>query len=120
MVSKRRKDDDFAEWENSWKVSEWRQRDSEDDEPKTYKYSISEPMMDVREDDETVRIVIEASGSSESDVVIEKIRPHSVEITLKYRGRRLRKRVILPSKVKSDGYTVKVRNGVAQILLAKD
>ena len=119
MVSKRRKDDDFTEWENLGDSMDWKKRDDWE-EVKSYRYNITEPMLDVRECDRKVKIIIEASGSGKDDVVIEKISPHSVEISLKYRGRKVRKHIVLPTKVKSEGYTVKVRNGVAQILLSKE
>jgi len=91
-----------------------------DDNYSLFRYFVSEPMIEVRDEGSRVKILMEASGSRERDVRVERVRSRTVDIVLKYKGRQIRKRVELPSKVRGSNYTVKVKNGVAQIILVKD
>ncbi len=80
----------------------------------------NEPMLEVRDKDHETYIIIEANGSRESDVVIDGISNTSLNISLVYKGRKIRKKVALPFTERIKSHSVKVRNGVAVIKLLKE
>jgi HSP20 family molecular chaperone IbpA len=89
------------------------------EELRGYKFLAAEPLLEIRDEGRTIKILVEANGSREGDVVVERIRNRSVDLSLKFKGRAIRKRVELPVKVRSSGYMVKLKNGVAQIIFHK-
>ncbi len=110
MTRKHRKDDDFFS-------SVWDDLNYED--LTLHHYILSEPMLEVRDCGDTIKVLVEASGSEDGDVMIERVRLRTIDLVLKYKGRHIRKRVELPARVKPTGYIIKVKNGVAQILMRK-
>ncbi len=113
MARKHSRDDDPVKGWRFWGEIEL-------DEQNIPRYYLSEPMLEIRDEGDSVKILVEASGSREEDVVVERIRPYSVDISLKYKGRHIKKRIELPVRVRVSGYSIKVKNGVAQIYLAKE
>jgi len=111
MTRKRRNDDDI--FGNAWD-------DLSYDDLSLHHFVLSEPMLEIRDYGDTIKVLVEASGSEDGDVAIERIRTKSVDLVLKYKGRHIRKRIELPARVKPSGYAIKVKNGVAQILLHKE
>jgi len=81
------------------------------------KYYSNEPLVEVRDKGNEVEILLEANGSRSNDISIEKLNPSSITVLLTYRGRRIRRKVDLPSKIKVKSHTIKVKNGVARIRL---
>ncbi len=111
MTKKRRNDDDV--FGNVWD-------DLSYEDLNIHHFVLSEPMLEVRDYGDVIKVLVEASGSEDGDVAIERIRTRSVDLVLKYKGRHIRKRIELPARVKPSGYAIKVKNGVAQILLRKE
>jgi len=83
------------------------------------KYTLYEPMVEVRDAGSCVKVLIEVSGSSQESVVVDFLTPKSIDVSVKYRGRLVKKRLDLPQPVKTSRYEVKVKNGVAQIIFQK-
>ncbi len=83
------------------------------------KYSLYEPMVEVRDAGSYIKVFVEVSGSSQESVIVDFPTPKSVDLSVKYKGRLVKKRLELPQQVKTDEYEVKVKNGVAQITLRK-
>jgi len=79
----------------------------------------AEPMMDVMVVGNEVKVYVEAPGSREEDVVVEDIKDSEIEVSIKFRGKYLRRRIELPTKVEGSNYVLEVRNGVAIIKLPK-
>ena len=111
MVRKRRNDDDA--FGNVWD-------DISYDDLGLHHFVLSEPMLEIRDYGDIIKVLVEASGSEDGDVAIERIRTKSLDLVLKYKGRHIRKRIELPTRVKPSDYAIKVKNGVAQILLHKE
>ncbi|MCD6085017.1 MAG: hypothetical protein J7J20_05700, partial [Desulfurococcales archaeon] len=84
-----------------------------------FRYFVSEPMIEVRDEGDEIRVLMEANGSRARDVAVEVIRPKFLDVSLKYKGRHIRKRIELPTKVRSTGHQVKIKNGVLQVILHK-
>ncbi len=84
-----------------------------------YRYYVSEPMIEVRDEGQYVKVIMEASGSRKDDVSIDYLGNYLMDVSLKYRGRHIKRRVTLPVKVSSKDVKIKVKNGVAQIILKK-
>ncbi|MCD6278842.1 MAG: hypothetical protein J7J11_04090, partial [Desulfurococcales archaeon] len=84
-----------------------------------FRYFVSEPMIEVRDEGDKIRVLMEANGSRARDVAVEVIRPKFLDVSLKYKGRHIRKRIELPTKVRSTGHQVKIKNGVLQVILHK-
>ncbi len=110
MVGKHKRDDDF--FSNVWD-------DLDYEDLSLHHLILSEPMLEVRDCGDVIKVLVEASGSDTSDVVVEKIRTKSIDIVLKYKGRHIRKRVELPAKVRPTDYEIRLKNGVAQIVMRK-
>ncbi len=77
----------------------------------------NEPLVEVRDRGSEIDILLEANGSKAEDVVLERINSTSVNISLIYRGRKIRRKVSLPSRAKVKSYLINVKNGVARIKL---
>ena len=77
----------------------------------------NEPLVEVRDRGSEIDILLEANGSRAGDVVLERINSLSINVSLIYRGRRIRRRVTLPSRTRIKSYLINVRNGVARIKL---
>ncbi len=84
-----------------------------------FRYFVSEPMIEVRDEGDKIRILMEANGSRAKDVAVEVIKPKYLDVSLKYKGRHIRKRIELPAKVKASGHQIKIKNGVLQVILHK-
>ncbi len=83
-----------------------------------YRYYSNEPLIDVRDEGNKIKVILEASGSRERDVRIERIASRYVDISLKHKGRLVRKRIEIQSRIKN-AYLLKIKNGVAQIIIEK-
>jgi len=77
----------------------------------------NEPLVEVREKGSEIDILLEANGSRAGDVILERVNPTSINVSLIYRGRKIRRRVTLPSRAKVKSYLINVKNGVARIKL---
>jgi len=93
--------------------------DEIDNDLTLFRYFVSEPMIEVRDEGDNIRVLIEANGSRAKDISIEVIKPKYLDVSLKYKGRQIRKRIELPTKVESSGHQVKIKNGVLQVILQK-
>jgi len=83
-----------------------------------YRYYSNEPLIDIRDEGAHVKVIMEASGSRENDIKIEKVASRYIDVSLKYKGRLVRKRIEIQNKVRK-AYLLKVKNGVAQIVIEK-
>lgn len=79
----------------------------------------TEPLMDIRDEGKVLKVIIEANGSKEKDIRIEKLGSRYLAISLKHRGTQIRKRIEVPTKIKN-AYLFKIKNGVAQIIVEKE
>jgi len=94
-------------------------RDFEIDNDEVLNRYSSEPLIEVRDKGSEIDILIEANGSRTNDVVLERISSSSISLSLIYRGRKIRRKVTLPSRTRVGSYLINVRNGVARVKLLK-
>jgi hypothetical protein len=85
-----------------------------------YGYLPNEPIIEVRDKGTEVDILVEANGSKEKDVLVEKISGASINISLVYKGRRIRKKVTVQHPPKLGKQLIRVKNGVALIRLYRE
>ncbi|RLG88539.1 MAG: hypothetical protein DRO18_01220 [Thermoprotei archaeon] len=114
MVRKHFKD--YDPWNSSREEGEFWEEFSE--EYGLYRYYSNEPLIDVRDEGNRIKVIMEASGSKEKDIRIERVSSKYVDVSLKHKGRFIRKRIEIQSKIKN-AYLLKIKNGVAQIIIEK-
>lgn len=83
------------------------------------KYLMQEPMIEVRDYPEHIKILVEVSDNDPRSLTVRRVNASKIELSFRYRGRNIRKLVMLPSSVKVASYEVKVKNGVAKINIPK-
>ena len=84
-----------------------------------YRYHSAEPMIDIRDEGHRVKIIMEASGSRAEDIKLEKVSSKYLDISLKHKGRFVRRRIEVTAKIKR-AYLLMIKNGVAQIIIEKE
>lgn len=84
------------------------------------KYLMQDPLIELREYPDHVRILIEVSDQDPNSIVVRPVDASRVEIFFRYRGRNIKRVISLTSVVSLDNYDVKVKNGVARINLRKN
>lgn len=84
------------------------------------KYLIQDPLVEVREYSDHVRILAEVSDQDPQTIAVRPVDAFKIELSFRYRGRSIKKLVMLASPVNLDKYEVRVRNGVARINLRKN
>lgn len=84
------------------------------------KYLTQEPLIEVREYPDHIKILLEVSDNSPQTLTVKPINTTKIELFFKYRGRNIRKQLILPGAVGLNSYEVKIKNGVARISLRKE
>ncbi len=85
-----------------------------------YGYLPNEPIIEVRDKGSEVDILVEANGSKEKDIVVERTSGASVSISLLYKGRKIRKKVAVQHIPKLGRQLIRVKNGVALIRLYRE
>ncbi|MEM4593913.1 MAG: hypothetical protein QXU80_02630 [Zestosphaera sp.] len=83
------------------------------------KYLTQDPVVEIREYSDHVRIIAEVSDQDPQTIVVRPIDAFKIELSFKYRGRNIKKLVLLASPVNPDKYEVRIKNGVARISLCK-
>lgn len=83
------------------------------------KYLTQDPLVEVREYSDHIRILAEVSDQDPKAIVVRPVDSFKLELSFRYRGRNIKKLVMLASPVDSDKYEVRIRNGVARISLRK-
>ncbi|MEO3993972.1 MAG: hypothetical protein QN229_06700 [Desulfurococcaceae archaeon TW002] len=83
------------------------------------KYLIQDPLVEVREYPDHVRILAEVSDQDPRSIVIRPIDALKIELFFRYKGRNIKKIILLSSPVNLSKHEVTVRNGVARISLPK-
>ncbi len=84
------------------------------------RYLMQDPLVEVREYPDHVRILAEVSDQDPNSVIIRPVDSSRIEIFFKYRGRNIKKLITLATGVSLDNYEIKVKNGVAKINLRKN
>jgi HSP20 family molecular chaperone IbpA len=84
------------------------------------KYLMQDPLIEVREYSDHVRILAEVSDQDPSSVIVRPVDTSRIEILFRYRGRNVKKLITLTTDVSLDNYEIKVKNGVAKINLRKN
>jgi len=77
-----------------------------------------EPLVDIMEEDNTVKIVAEVPGVEKEDINLE-LAQNSLIISVDTKTRKYYKEVELPSQVDSESVKASYRNGVMEITLTK-
>lgn len=84
------------------------------------KYLTQDPLIEVREYPDQIRILVEVSDQDPNSVSIRPIDTSKIEIIFRYRGRNIKKLISLASEVNLNDYEVRVKNGVARISLRRN
>ncbi len=84
------------------------------------KYLMQDPLVEVREYPDHVRILAEVSDQDPNSVIIRPVDTSRIEILFRYRGRNIKKLITLTTSISLDNYEIKVKNGVAKINLRKN
>ncbi|MEM0297147.1 MAG: Hsp20/alpha crystallin family protein [Zestosphaera sp.] len=78
-----------------------------------------EPLIEVREYSDHVKILVEVSDNDPHSLIVRRINTSKIELLFKYRGRNVRKLIMLPGPVKANSYEAKIKNGVAKLNIPK-
>ena len=84
------------------------------------KYLTQDPLVEVREYSDHVRVLIEVSDRDPNSISVRPIDESRIEVSFRYRGRNIKKQILLASVVDLRNYEIRVKNGVARISLRKN
>lgn len=84
------------------------------------KYLTQDPLVEVREYPDHVRVLIEVSDRDPNSISVRPVDKSRIEVSFRYRGRNIRKQISLTDAVDLRNYEIRVKNGVAKISLRKN
>ncbi len=83
------------------------------------KYLTQKPLIEIREYPDHIKILFEVSDNSPHTLTVKPIGTTKIELLFKYKGRNMRKRLILPDTIVLNSYEVQIKNGVARVSFRK-
>ncbi len=83
------------------------------------KYLTQDPLVEVREYPDHVKIFIEVSDQDPHSIIVRPIDAFKIELFFRYKGRDIKRLILLSSPVNLSKREVTVRNGVARISLPR-
>jgi HSP20 family protein len=80
---------------------------------------VREPMIDIFDEKDQIRVIAEMPGVSEEDIKVE-ANGDILNLSTSGKDRKYAKELLLPSKVKSDPIKISSKNGIVEIRLEKE
>jgi HSP20 family protein len=77
-----------------------------------------EPLVDVFDEQETIRVIAELPGVEPADIRVE-LRDDILTVTAEGKERKYTKEILLPAKGKADSLKTSHRNGILEVVLEK-